>query len=156
MAAQDLATFKAWGDVTAEMLTRIGIKVDYAAVDFGTVIARRARKSSPGRGGWQLFVTEWFGVECVDPTSRIVRANGDKAFFGWPDIPQVEAEIAAWYEAPTLDGERAIARRLNKAALENAIYAPRGSHLAHRAWRSNVTSITQGPLPLFWGVSKTV
>jgi peptide/nickel transport system substrate-binding protein len=106
--------------------------------------------------GWQLFVTEWFGVECVDPTSRIVRANGDKAFFGWPDIPQVETEVAAWYEATTLDEEKAIARRLNKAALDNAIYAPLGAHLQHNARRSNVTGIAPGPMPFFWGVSKTV
>ncbi len=156
MAAQDLAAFKAWGDVTAELLVRLGIKVDYAAVDMGTVVARRAQKSPPGQGGWQLFVTAWYGVECVDPTNRIIRANGDKAFFGWPDIPQVEAEVAAWYEATTLDEEKAIARRLNKAALENAIYAPLGNYLQYHAWRSNVTGVSQGPLPFFWGVSKTV
>src|SRR5258708_6881360 len=156
MAAQDLAAFKAWGDVTAELLVRLGIKVDYAAVDMGTVVARRAQKSPPGQGGWQLFVTAWYGVECVDPTNRIIRANGDKAFFGWPDIPQVEAEVAAWYEATTLDEEKAIARRLNKAALENAIYTPLGNYLQYHAWRSNVTGVSQGPLPFFWGVSKTV
>jgi len=156
MAAQDYAAFKAWGDVTAELLTRLGIKVDYAAVDMGTVIARRAQKSPPGQGGWQLFLTSFYGVDCVDPTSRIVRANGDKAFFGWPDIPQVEAEVAAWYEATTLDEEKTIARRLNKAAFDNAIYAPLGAYLQHHAWRSNVTGIAQGPLPFFWGVSKTV
>jgi hypothetical protein len=97
-----------------------------AAVDFGTVVARRAQKSPPGQGGWQIFHTAWYGVDCVDPTSRIIRANGDKAFFGWPNIPQVEAEIAAWYEAKTIDEEKTIARRLNKAALDNAIYAPSG------------------------------
>jgi len=25
----------------------------------------------------------------------------------------------------------------------------------HFAWRNNVTGIAQGPLPFFWGVSKT-
>jgi ABC-type transport system substrate-binding protein len=72
---------------------------------------------------------------------------GKSNVFGWPDIPQVEAEVSAWYEAATLDEEKAIARRLNKAALDNAIYVPLGAHLAHRAWRSNVTGIAQGPCP---------
>jgi peptide/nickel transport system substrate-binding protein len=156
MAAQDYANHKAWGDVTADLLTRLGMKVDYAAVDFGTVVARRAQKSTPGRGGWQIFHTGWYGVDCVDPTSRIIRANGDKAFFGWPNIPQVEAEIAAWYEAKTVDEEKTIARRLNKAALDNAIYAPLGFFLQHQAWRKNVTGVGQGPFPFFWGVSKAV
>ncbi len=156
MAAQDQANHKAWGDVTADLLTRLGIKVDYAAVDFGTVVARRAQKSPPAQGGWHVYHTSVFGVDCVDPTSKLLRANGDKAMFGWPTIPQVEAEIEAWYDAKTLDEEKAIARRLNKAALDNVVYAPLGWYMRHFAWRTNVTGIVKGPLPFFWGVSKTV
>jgi peptide/nickel transport system substrate-binding protein len=156
MAAQDLAHHKAWGDVTADLLTRLGVKVDYAALDWGTVVARRAQKSPPGHGGWHIFHTSFYGVDCVDPTNKLLRANGDKAFFGWPNIPDVEAEIAAWYDAKTLDEEKLIARRLNKAALENVVYAPLGMYLRYFAWRKNVGGIAQGPLPFFWGVSKTV
>jgi peptide/nickel transport system substrate-binding protein len=36
------------------------------------------------------------------------------------------------------------------------VYVPIGFHLAHQAWRRNVTGIVKGPLPFFWGVSKTV
>jgi peptide/nickel transport system substrate-binding protein len=156
MAAQDTASHKAWGDVTADLLARLGVKVDYAAVDWGTVVARRAQKSPPSQGGWQIFHTFFYGVDCVDPTSKIIRANGDKAFFGWPNIPTVEAEVEAWYDAKTLEDEKAAARRLNRVALENAIYAPLGVFLQQQAWRKNVTGIQQGPLPFFWGVSKTV
>src|SRR5258708_5742448 len=156
MAAQDQANHKGWGDVTADLLTRLGIKVDYAAVDFGTVVARRAQKSPPAQGGWHVYHTSVFGVDCVDPTSKLLRANGDKAMFGWPTIPQGEAEIAAWYDAKALDEEKAIARRLNKAALDNVVYAPLGWYMRHFAWRTNVTGIVKAPLPFFWGVSKTV
>jgi peptide/nickel transport system substrate-binding protein len=155
MAAQDYAHHKVWGDITADLLTRLGMKVDYVAVDFGTVVARRAQKSPPGQGGWQIFHTAWYGTDCTDPTSRIIRANGDKAFFGWPNIPQVEAEVAAWYEAKTLDEEKTIARRLNKTGLDNAIYAPLGFYLQPHAWRKNLTGVAQGPLPFFWDVSKS-
>jgi peptide/nickel transport system substrate-binding protein len=82
-------------------------------------------------------------------------AGGFKASYGWPSIPPIEAEIAAWYEAKTLDEGKPIARQLNKAALDNAIYAPLGMYKRHFAWRNNVTGIAQGPLPFFWGVSKT-
>jgi peptide/nickel transport system substrate-binding protein len=156
MAAQDMANNKGWGDVTADLLTRLGMKVDYAAVDWGTVVARRAQKSPPSQGGWHIYHTGVYGVDCVDPTNKLLRADGDKAWFGWPSIPQVEAEIALWYDANTLNEEKAIARRLNKAALDNAIYAPLGWYLRHYAWRKNVSGIAQGPLPFFWGVSKTV
>jgi peptide/nickel transport system substrate-binding protein len=116
MAAQDQPPHKVWGDVTADLLKRLGMNVDYAAVDWGTVVARRAQKTAPGQGGWQMFITGTGGADNIDPLSSWIRANGEKATFGWPNIPQVEAEIAAWYDATTLDDEKTIARRLNKAA----------------------------------------
>jgi len=55
MAAQDLANHKAWGDLTADLLTRLGVKVRYA-VDWGTVVARRAQKS-PAAGTFSTRVS---------------------------------------------------------------------------------------------------
>jgi peptide/nickel transport system substrate-binding protein len=75
---------------------------------------------------------------------------------GWPNSPAVEAEAIAWFDATTLDEEKAAARRLNKAALDYVVYAPLGWALGYFAWRRNLTGVTQGPLPFFWGVSKTV
>jgi peptide/nickel transport system substrate-binding protein len=155
MAAQDLASNKAFGDVTADLLTRLDMNIDYVAVDWGTIVARRAQKAPPGRGGWHIFITYTFGVDCVDPTSKFLRAHGDKAFFGWPNIPAVETEVAAWYEATSLDEEKAAARQLNKAALDNVVYAPLGQYLQHTAWHRNISGVTKGPLPFFWNVSKT-
>jgi peptide/nickel transport system substrate-binding protein len=155
MASQDIAFHKAWGDVTADLLTRLGMKVDYAAVDWGTVIARRAQKSPPAQGGWHIYHTSVYGVDCLDLSNKFIRANGDKAMFGWPNIPQVEAEVAAWYDAKTLDEEKLAARRLNKVALDNVVYAPLGVYMRHYAWRKNVSGIAQGPFPFFWDVSKS-
>ena len=97
------------------------------------------------------------GADCANPaTNKAVRANGDDAIYGWPSSSEVETEVAAWFEAKTLDEEKKIVRQLNKAALDHVVYAPLGFWLMHQAWRKNVTGIVQGPLPFFWGVSKTV
>jgi peptide/nickel transport system substrate-binding protein len=155
LVAQDISFVKAWGEVTADLLKRLGMNVDFAAVDWGTVIARRAQKSPPGQGGWQMFHTWFAGSDCVNPSSIFTRANGDRAWFGWPNIPQAEAATYAWFEAKTLDEEKAAMRTFNKAALDNVLYAPLGFYLQYQAWRRNVTGIAKGPLPFFWGVSKT-
>jgi peptide/nickel transport system substrate-binding protein len=156
LVAQDIAAQKAMGDVTADLLTRLGMNVDFVATDWGTVAARRAQKSPPRQGGWNMFHSWHAGAICIDPSSyAAIRANGDGAWFGWPNIPQVEAEITAWFEAKNLDDERAAMRRLNKVALEHVVYAPTGFFLAHQAWRRNISGIVQGPLPFFWGVSKS-
>jgi peptide/nickel transport system substrate-binding protein len=156
MAAQDIAYNKAWGDITADLLTRLGMKVDYAAVDWGTLIARRTQKS-PGPGSWHASITGHAGVDCANPaTNKAVRANGEEAFFGWPSSREVEVEVAAWFDAKTPDEEKMVVRRLNKAALDHVVYAPIGFYLLHQSWRANVSGIVKGPLPFFWGVSKTV
>ena len=51
--------------------------------------------------------------------------------------------------------EKAAAKRLNKAAMEDVIYAPTGFFLSYTAWRKNISGIAKGPLPFFWGVSKS-
>ncbi|HEY7248450.1 MAG TPA: ABC transporter substrate-binding protein [Xanthobacteraceae bacterium] len=155
LVAQDLPITKAQGDVTADLLKRLGMNVDFAAIDWGTVGARRAQKTKPGQGGWQVFHTWHSGADCVNPAVAIgVRANGDKAWFGWPDLPAVEKEVTAWFDAKSLDEEKQAIRRLNKAALEGVVYAPTGFFLGYQAWRSNVSGIVKGPVPFFWGVAK--
>jgi peptide/nickel transport system substrate-binding protein len=132
------------------------MNVDFVAVDWGTVVARRAQKSAPGRGGWHIFHTTTAGADCANPIGyALLRANGDGAWFGWPNSPQVEAEIAAWFEAKSPAEEKAAARRINKAALDEVVFAPLGFYLQYQAWRKNITGIVQGPLPFFWGVNKT-
>ena len=155
MAPQDLAHLKVWGDVTVDLLKRLDMTVDLAAVDAGTQAARRQQKSPPRQGGWQMFVTIYSGVDCADPTNRLLRANGNESWNGWAHNPQIEAEIAAWYNATSLDEEKTVVRRLNRLAVDDVLYAPLGVMLRHRAWRKNVSGIVQAPVPLFWDVSKT-
>ena len=64
------------------------------------------------------------------------------------------AEQATDSWVPSGDEEKAAVARLNKAALEDVVYAPTGFFLSYTAWRKNVSGIVKGPLPFFWGVTK--
>src|SRR5215218_3241453 len=156
VVAQDQPITKAFGDVTADLLKQLGMKVDFVATDWGTVGARRAQKTPPGQGGWNMFHTWHAGSDCINPAPyNAVRGTGDKAWFGWPTSANVEKEVTAWFDAKNLDEEKSAVKRLNKVALEDVVYAPTGFFLSYTAWRKNVSGITKGPLPFFWGVSKS-
>jgi peptide/nickel transport system substrate-binding protein len=156
VVAQDQPITKAQGDVTADLLKRLGMNVDFVATDWGTTGQRRAQKSPPGQGGWAMFHTWHAGADCINPAPyTAIRANGDGAWFGWPNSPEVEKEVSAWFEAKNLDEEKAAMGRLNKAALDYVVYAPTGFFLSYQAWRKNVSGIAKGPLPFFWGVGKS-
>jgi len=155
LVAQDFPLVKPQGDVTADLLRRLGMNVDFVATDWGTVGARRTSKAPASKGGWHMFHTEFSGADCINPAAYFgLRADGDKAWFGWPDVPGVEAGINAWFEASSLAEEKVAVDNINKAAVEGVVYAPTGFFLTCQAWRKGVEGVTKGPMPVFWGVSK--
>jgi peptide/nickel transport system substrate-binding protein len=156
VVAQDQSITKTFGDVTADLLKRLGMNVDFVATDWGTVGQRRAMKNPPNQGGWSMFHTWHAGADAINPVVyNAVRANGDGAWFGWPNIPALEAEVPNWLAANSLEEERRVIGRLNRAAVENVVYAPTGFFVGYQAWRSNVSGIVKGPIPFAWGVSKS-
>jgi ABC-type transport system substrate-binding protein len=92
MGVTDNPIYKALADVAADTLKRVGMNVDYQAMNTGTLLQRRASLKPPSEGGWNLFCTAFAGLDCLTPASHLtLRANGNSAFFGWPDDPKIEA-----------------------------------------------------------------
>ena len=131
------------------------MNVDFVATDWGTVGQRRASKNEPGKGGWSMFHTWHAGADCATVAGNIgVRANGDKAWFGWPNSPATEKGIDAWFASATPDTEKAAIAAINKAAMEDVVYIPTGFFYSYQAWRTSLSGVVAGPLPSFAGVKK--
>jgi peptide/nickel transport system substrate-binding protein len=156
LVATDIAITKAQGDVTADLLGRIGMNVDYVATDWGTVGARRAKKDPPEKGGWNIFHSWHAGADCVNPAPYTALATtGAKAWFGWPDNPKITELIGTWYAAPDLAAEKQAMDAINAASMEFVTYVPTGFFLAYQAWRKNIGGVTKAPFPVFWDVTKS-
>ena len=67
MAPTDQPQNKAMSDVTADILKRVGMNVDYQATDWGSVVQRRSLTKPPAEGGWNLFVTGFSGLDFFTP-----------------------------------------------------------------------------------------
>ena len=151
----DIAITKAEGDVANDLLGRIGINVDYQALDWGTVGARRAMKNPIDKGGWNIFFTWHAGADCINPAPyTALAATGDKAWFGWPESTAVQQGIADWYAAPDAAAEQAALVKTNIAAFQDVVYAPTGFFLNYQAWNKKVSGVVKSPFPVFWGVKK--
>ncbi len=156
LAATDLSIVKAQADVTADLLGKIGINVDYQALDWGTVGARRAKKEAPSEGGWNIFHTWHAGSDCINPAPyTALDAGGDKAWFGWPNSPKIEQDIGAWYDAPDVAAEKATLDTINRDSMDFVTYAPTGFFLQYQSWRKNISGVVKAPFPVFWDVTKT-
>ncbi len=156
IVAMDVAITKAEGEVTADLLKKIGFDVDFVATDWGTVGARRAKKDPPSQGGWNIFHTWHAGADCINPAPyTALDAGGDKAWFGWPKSDAVQQGILQWYDAADLAAEKAAMAAINKASFENVTYGPTGFFQMYQAWRNNISGVVKAPFPVFWGVQKT-
>jgi peptide/nickel transport system substrate-binding protein len=155
LVATDVNITKAQGDVTADLLKQIGMNVEYAALDWGTVGQRRAKKEKPSEGGWNIFHTWHAGADCVNPATYTgLDSSGDTAWFGWPKSDDVQSRIAEWYGAPDLAAEKKVIDGLNKAAMDFVVYVPTGFFQVCQAWRKSLSGVVKAPFPVFWDVSK--
>ena len=77
--------------VTKSLLERGGFKVDMQSMDWQTLVTRRTKKEPADKGGWNIFHTYSVAADVLNPISdAYMAANGDKAWFGWPNDPEME------------------------------------------------------------------
>ena len=155
MAPSDQAVLNAECAVALDLMQKLGMTVDQAVMDWGTLVQRRASKEPPDKGGWNIFFTGWGGHDVATPvTNQTLRSNGAKAWFGWPDLPPVQSKIDDWLEAPDLTGQTRVAADLQRAALDWVPYIPGGQYFYRTACRRDITGIIPGQF-VFWNVRKT-
>ena len=155
MHPTDQTFYNAMSQVAYDTFKRIGLNVDDAAMDFGTVVQRRASREPLDKGGWSMFCTSFPGLDYVDPLSApALRGNGPKAWIGWPDDPDVETLRDQWVDS-TDDAARArLCRQIQAAVFDYASFAPLGNYRQSTAWRSRLGGMIEAPLPVFWNVTK--
>lgn len=156
LSPSDYPSLQAVAQVTQAMYQRVGLNVDYASTDWGTVISRRASKESVEHGGWSTFVTTADGLGLANPIgNNMIRGTGATAWFGWPTNPRLVALREAWLDAPDLAAQRKIADDIQRVVWEEVPYIPVGQWALPIAYRTNVTGILRSPYPTFWNVSKS-
>jgi peptide/nickel transport system substrate-binding protein len=142
--------------VAGELLKKLGLNVEVQAMDWGTLVTRRASKEPVDQGGWSIFATGWVGADMLDPVEDLpLKANGDKAWFGWPSDDKLEALRAQWIKATTLEERKKLAAMIQERAFEVVPYVPTGMWDQQTAYRKNVKGIIQAPAYLMWNVEKT-
>ncbi|MEO8714751.1 MAG: ABC transporter substrate-binding protein [Acetobacteraceae bacterium] len=154
MAPTDFPILKAEADVCADMLKKAGFDVDYQAMDWGTVVQRRAKQDKPDAGGWSAFSTFWAGLDQSNPVGHaFLRGNGKQALFGWPTAPKLEELRQDWIDAPDLPSRKKLAEALQVQALQDVPYVPLGQYFAATAHKKEITGILNG-FVMFWNVRR--
>ena len=148
----DYATLRALGDVTADMFRRVGLNVEYTAMDWGTMLQRRTNKGPVESGGWSCFVTGWAGIDWLNPAGHIaMRGNGAAGYPGWSVSPRTEALRQQWFTAPDLAAQQAICADIQRQCMIDVPYYPLGQFFQSTAYRTAITGVLKG-FATFWNV----
>lgn len=155
MAPTDQAALQALAQVTRDLLTKLGIAVEYQAMDWGTLVSRRAKMDPPDKGGWNMFCTTWSGLQVSNPgASYPLQAVGKKGWFGWMTDPKLVALRETWFNAPDLAAQKTVCEQIQLEAFHSVPFIPLGQWFQPGAARKDLTGFVKCANVLFWGVRR--
>ena len=151
----DLAAIQKLPDVAAQLLRQAGFKVDLQAMDWNTVVSRRAKKEAPSAGGWNMFLTAWVAPDIWNPlTNPAIGALGEKSWFGWPNDAEIE-KLRDEFARETDDAKKkALAEAIQARAFEVATHAPLGEYTTRSPRERTSSGFVIGPGNIYWNIKK--
>ena len=152
----DFPTIGPLGEITFDMLKKIGINAELQSTDWGSVVQRRATKESVEKGGWSIFHTWFTGGFILNPViTPPFRGLGEKGWFGWYENAKIEQMTDEWLGSKDDDG-----RKKNAAAIQQESYTQvptvtLGQFQIPTAWRNSLQGKLEATGPLFWNIKRT-
>jgi peptide/nickel transport system substrate-binding protein len=154
LAPTDIASAKALADISAAWMHQVGLNLEYQAMDWATLVQRRAKTEPVEQGGWSIFHTSWSGLDQVNPAGHIfLRGNGRAAAPGWPSSPRIEELRAAWFKATDAAAQQRLAEQMQLQVFQDVPYVPLGQYFVPTAYQKTLTGLLPGN-PVFWNIRR--
>ena len=156
MKPTDLASIQKLPDVAAQLLRQAGFKVDLQAMDWQTLVGRRAKKDAPDKGGWHMFLTAWQTFDVWSPIANpTMDTRGEKSgWFGWASDDKM-ITIRNEFMRATDDGQKKkLAEQLHARAFEVATHVPLGEYMQPMAARKNISGFFVSNGNIYWNLKK--
>ncbi len=157
MKPTDLDAIGKLPDVAAQLMRQAGFKVDLQAMDWQTLVSRRAKKDPPSAGGWNMFCTAWVAPDIWSPINNAaLDARGEKSgWFGWPEDAKLQELRAQFMRETDAAKKKKLAEAIQAEAFQDATHAPLGEYQAPVAMRANISGLnTSGLAHIYWNVKK--
>jgi len=152
----DIAGHNQLATVAKPQLEAAGFKIDLQAMDWQTLVARRARKDPLASGGWSAYFTSWGSPDVMNPVSAaFINASCDKATFGWSCDAEIEKLRDAFAKETDPGKQKEIAEQVSlRLSGGYPTFVPLGQFTVPTAIRSNVTGLLAVPELALWNVEK--
>ena len=155
MAPMDYPQLGAFGQVTADLLKRIGMNVDFQPMDWGTMIQRSANREAVEKGGWSLYHTSGSMPSMLNPALNMyIRGQGAKGWTGWYENAEIEAASLEWLASPEGVSQRPLFDRMQRVLFNDPPFLPLGQYGVYAARRNDITGILDGSGSYPWNVRR--
>ena len=155
MQSTDIPSLSNLAPVAKSLMEKAGIKVDLQAMDWQTLVSRRAKKDLPGSGGWNAFLTSWGSVDVLDPVATaFLNASCEKATFGWACDAEIERLRDAFAKETDPVKQKAIAEAVAVRASEYPTHVFLGQYLQPSAFRGNISGVLVATNVVLWNIEK--
>lgn len=155
LSPADVPTIHPMGEVTADLLKKLGMNVEFAAMDWATLVARRVSKEPTDKGGWSIFHT-WAPSSIIGtPVEHFaMRGLGAKGWAGWFADERIEQLTNDWTTATTDKDLAAAADAAQQRAFETVPFILCGQFQIRTAYRKYLTGIVEGGAAYMWNVRR--
>ncbi|HSB98521.1 MAG TPA: ABC transporter substrate-binding protein [Burkholderiaceae bacterium] len=156
MKPTDLAAIQKLPDVGAQLLRQAGFKVDLQAMDWQTLVGRRAKKDPPDKGGWNMFMTAWQAFDVWSPIANpTTDTRGEKStWFGWASDDKLVELRNAFMRATDDAQKKKLAEQMHARMFEVGTHVNLGEYDQPMAARKNISGffVTNGNI--YWNLRK--
>ena len=151
----DIHHHNAFGQVSGDLLRRLGMNLDFQAMDWGTMIQRTTNRGPVEKGGWSLFHTAASMVSTASPALNFfIRGLGDKGWPGWYDKPEIEALTQTWLDTPPEAPQQDVYDRIQQVLFDDPPFVPLGQYTTFATYAQNIVGGLPGIGSYPWNIKR--
>lgn len=138
------------GHVLAEHMKKAGFTVDEQTMDWGTVLARRAKSD-----GWSMFPVYSNGIDMISPLTHFYISNNCSTYPGRSCSEPMTKLLSDFAKAPDQEAKKRIAAEIQDESYRTVPNVMWGQFSRPAGYRARLKNLVQSSFPMFWEVELT-
>lgn len=134
--------------VMIQAMQQAGFNVTEQVMDWGTLLARRAR-----REGWHMFSVYANGTDMFSPLTHFYVSNNCADFPGWSCDRDMETAVRDFANTADPAQRRALAERIQEGVVRDTTALMWGQFTIPAGHRERLRNLPQAAYPMFWGAT---
>ena len=156
LSPSDVPTIGPMGEITYDLLKKMGMNAELAATDWASLTNRRALREPVDKGGWSIFHTWAASTIIGTPVEHFaIRGLGQKAWAGWFEDEKIEQLTREWTTATTPEARTAAAAAIHARAMDQVPFVLCGQFQIRTAYRAYLSGAIEGNAAYMWNVRRT-